>query len=104
MIFLAFLKPIINGKGYDFKEVQISEEKRLDILIVIAGHQYVVELKIWRGQKAHEKGKQQLYEYLKIKALDKGWLIIFDFTQKGSKKWKTEKTTIFEKKIFAVWV
>jgi len=27
LIFLAFLKPIINGKEYDFKEVQISEEK-----------------------------------------------------------------------------
>lgn len=33
LLFLAFIKPIINGQGFDFKEVQISEEKRLDVTI-----------------------------------------------------------------------
>ena len=33
LLFLAFIKPIINGKGFDFKEVQISEEKRLDVVV-----------------------------------------------------------------------
>lgn len=33
LVFLAFLKPIINGKGFDFKEVQISQEKRLDVVV-----------------------------------------------------------------------
>ncbi|WP_250631597.1 ATP-binding protein [Rhodoflexus caldus] len=33
LIFLAFLKPIINGQGHDFKEVETSEEKRLDIVV-----------------------------------------------------------------------
>ena len=28
LIFLAFIKPIINGVGYDFKETQISDERR----------------------------------------------------------------------------
>ncbi|WP_246615318.1 hypothetical protein [Clostridium thailandense] len=28
LLFLAFIKPIINGVGFDFKEVQISEEKQ----------------------------------------------------------------------------
>ena len=32
LLFLAFIKPIINGTGFDFKEVQISEEKRLDVI------------------------------------------------------------------------
>ena len=34
LLFLAFIKPIINGTGFDFKEVQISEEKRLDLVII----------------------------------------------------------------------
>jgi hypothetical protein len=34
LIFLAFLKPIINGQGFDFKVVQISQEKRLDLVII----------------------------------------------------------------------
>ena len=33
LVFLAFIKPIINGAGYDFKEPQISEERRLDVAI-----------------------------------------------------------------------
>ena len=33
MLFLSFLTPIINGIGFAFKEVQISEEKRLDVVI-----------------------------------------------------------------------
>lgn len=28
LLFLAFIKPIINGTGFDFKEVKVSEEKR----------------------------------------------------------------------------
>ena len=31
LLFLAFLKPIINGDGYDFKEVTISKENQMDI-------------------------------------------------------------------------
>lgn len=50
LIFLAFIKPIINGRGFDFKEVQISEEKRLDIVITYMNKQYVIELKIWHGE------------------------------------------------------
>jgi hypothetical protein len=30
LVFLAFLKPILNGHGHAFKEPQTSEEKRLD--------------------------------------------------------------------------
>ena len=31
LVFFAFLKPILNGWGFAFKEPQISEEKRLDV-------------------------------------------------------------------------
>lgn len=33
LVFLAFLRSIINGAGYDFKEAQISEERRLDVIL-----------------------------------------------------------------------
>ena len=64
LVFLAFLKPIINGSGYDFKEPQISDEKRLDVVITHLNNKYVAELKLWRGPKAHEKGLVQLWDYL----------------------------------------
>ena len=55
LVFLAFLKPIINGIGYDFKEVQVSEEKRLDVVITYERKKYLIELKMWRGKEAHRR-------------------------------------------------
>ena len=102
LIFLAFLKPILNGAGYDFKEVQISEERRLDVTITYYEHKYVAELKIWRGDKAHKEGLKQLVEYLDRLNLNKGYLIIFDHSE--AKEWTIKRIRTKGKKIFAVWV
>jgi hypothetical protein len=64
LLFLAFLSPIINGTGFAFKEVKGGEEKRFDIVITYEKKMYILELKIWRGDKYHEKGLVQLGEYL----------------------------------------
>jgi hypothetical protein len=104
LIFLAFIKPIINGRGYDFKEVQVSEEKRIDVLVIFDHQKFVVELKVWRGKEAHQRGIKQLCDYLDKMSIDNGYLIIFDFTKKGKKEFKQEKITSENKEIFAVWV
>ncbi|MCR3761295.1 AAA-like domain-containing protein [Clostridium felsineum] len=102
LLFLAFVKPIINGIGFDFKEVQISEEKRLDLVITYNTFKYIVELKIWRGKEYHEKGIRQLCDYLNINGLDYGFLVIFNFNK--NKEYKEETIEIDEKKILAVYV
>jgi AAA-like domain len=102
LVFLAFLKPIINGSGYDFKEPQVSEEKRLDVVITYLKDKFVAELKLWRGQKAHEKGLLQLTDYLDRQALNEGFLIIFDHSE--VKNWQSEWLKVAGKKIFAIWV
>jgi hypothetical protein len=102
LVFLAFLKPIINGNGYDFKETQISEEKRLDVVITYLHQKFIVELKRWYGQKAHEEGLQQLSDYLDRQNLKSGFLLIFDHAE--VKKWHSEWIDFDNKKIFAVWV
>jgi hypothetical protein len=68
--FLAFIKPIINGRAFDFKEMQISQEKRLDVVITYLEQKYIVELKIWRGKKYHKDGLKQLADYLDKEELD----------------------------------
>lgn len=102
LVFLAFLKPIINGSGYDFKEPQVSEEKRLDVAITYLHQKFVAELKLWYGPKAHEKGLVQLADYLNIQALNEGYLLIFDHSE--VKNWHSEWIEAHGKKIFAVWV
>ena len=102
LIFLAFIKPIINGTGFDFKEVQISEEKRLDVVITYNNFKYIIEMKIWRGLKYHEDGVKQLCDYLDIHDLNKGYLLIFNFNK--NKEFKEERVNVEGKDIFQVYV
>jgi hypothetical protein len=100
IIFLAFLRPIINGAGHEFKEPQISEEKRLDVVIAFHQHQYVIEMKIWHGEVAHQNGLKQLADYLDRQGLDIGHLLIFDHSKQ--KNWKKDWVEVEGKRIF--WV
>ncbi len=102
LIFLSFLKPIINGKGFDFKEPNIGEERRMDIVITYYDKRYVLELKIWRGEAYHQAGLQQLSDYLDLYGLEKGYLLIFNFNK--NKEYKEETITFKNKEIFTVWV
>lgn len=103
LVFLAFIKPIINQRGFDFKEVQISEEKRLDIVITYMNSKYIVELKKWYSEEYHKKGIVQLADYLERQNQEKGYLLIFD-SRIRKKEWKQEKICSHDKEIFAVYV
>jgi len=74
----------------------------LDIAITFYQHKYVIELKVWRGKKAHATGLNQLADYLDKQGLDTGYLVIFD--QRVKKSWHKEWVTVDNKRIFAVWV
>ncbi|WP_234117507.1 AAA family ATPase [Clostridium hydrogenum] len=102
LLFIAFIKPIINGVGFDFKEVQVSEEKRLDLIITYNNFKYIIELKIWRGEKYHENGINQLCNYLDIHNLNKGYLVVFNFNK--NKEYKEELICKNQKEIFSVFV
>lgn len=98
LIFLAFLRPILNGSGFEFKEPQISDEKRLDVVITYNQFKYIAELKLWYGAAAHEKGLKQLAGYLERQNLDVGYLLIFDHSKK--KTWKKDWIEVNGKRIF----
>ncbi len=102
LLFLSFLKPIINGKGFEFKEPAVADERRMDLVITYHNTRYVIELKRWYGSKAHQKGLRQLSDYLDIYSLKQGYLLIYDFRK--SKEYKQAQITFDDKQIFAVWV
>jgi AAA-like domain len=101
LLFLAFLKPVLNGHGYALKEPQISDEKRLDVFVAYHERRYVVELKLWYGQQAHENGLDQLTAYLDSMGLEEGYLLIFD--HRKTKQWADKEVVWKGKKIFIVW-
>lgn len=82
LLFLSFLKPIINGTGNYYVEPQTRGNRRMDLIVNYNNEEFVVELKIWRGEKYEENGKNQLTDYLAIRGLEEGYLVSFDFSKK----------------------
>lgn len=58
--FMLFLKPIINGVGNSYVEPETRNRERMDLVIDYRGEQFIVELKVWRGNAYHERGEEQL--------------------------------------------
>lgn len=77
-------------------------QKRLDIVVTYNKFKYIIELKVWNGEKYHERGKKQLKEYLDIHNLNKGYLLVFNFNKK--KEYKSSRYNIDDKEIFEVFV
>lgn len=80
----------------------ISDERRLDVIITYLQYRYLAELKIWRGEVAHQEGLAQLADYIDRLALNEGYLVIFDHAK--IKSWKNEWLTVNDKRVFAIWV
>ena len=80
--FLLYLRPIINGTGNYYIEAQTRDERRTDVIVDYLGEQFVIELKIWRGNEYNERGERQLADYLDYYHKDKGYLLSFNFNQK----------------------
>lgn len=80
--FLLYLKPIINGVGNYYIEARTRDMERTDVIVDYRGEQFVIELKIWRGNAYHERGEKQLWDYLDYYHLKKGYMLSFNFNKK----------------------
>ena len=80
-VFLTYLRPIINGIGSYHIEEQTRDHERMDVVIDYLGQQYVIELKIWRGNAYNERGEEQLCRYLEYFDLQEGYLLSFCFNK-----------------------
>ncbi|MCQ2194947.1 MAG: AAA-like domain-containing protein, partial [Paludibacteraceae bacterium] len=93
LLFLCFLKPIINGSGFYYVEPQTRNDGRMDIVVTYGGEEFIIELKIWRGMKYETKGEDQVSEYANVRGLKKAYLITFSFLKEKvvqvEPEWKT---------------
>ncbi|HBY21676.1 MAG TPA: AAA family ATPase [Clostridiales bacterium] len=102
LLFLCFIRPIINGTGFYYVEPQTRQDNRMDVVITYNKKQYIIELKIWHGKSQEEKGLEQVVRYLDSQNEDKGYLVLFSFNKK--KEYTREWIEIKEKWIFEVVV
>ncbi|MEA2012310.1 MAG: AAA family ATPase [Verrucomicrobiota bacterium] len=102
MLLMSFFRPIINGKGFMFKENVTSEDRKMDLVITYNDKRYVIELKIWYGEKYLSDGIEQLCEYLDSYNLDEGHILIYNFNK--NKKYEIKQVENCRKDITAVFV
>ena len=81
LLFLTFLKPIINGIGFYYVEPQTRDNRRMDLVVNYDRQEFIIELKIWRGEKYEISGRDQLSDYLAARGMDEGYLVTFDFSK-----------------------
>ncbi|MYA70006.1 hypothetical protein F4009_21900 [Candidatus Poribacteria bacterium] len=72
-----------------FLEVQTGRG-RMDLLITYNQHKYIVETKIWEGDRYYQAGKKQLAAYLKLEGTQKGYYVVFDHRNNPTPRVETE--------------
>lgn len=77
LLFLAFLRPIINGTGHYAVEPQTRQNMRMDIQVFYGNESFIIELKLWKGSAYEKKGYDQLADYLDANDMKRGYLISF---------------------------
>ena len=103
IIFLSYLKPIINGQGFYTIESALTDDRRMDLVVIVGKERFVLELKTWKGILYNEQGVEQLLGYMDKLNEEKGYLLTFDFRKKPEivePHWRDEG----EKKVFEVRV
>ncbi len=98
MLFLMFLKPIINGTGFSFKEVQTSAERRLDIVVIFLDEKFIIEVKLWYGDEYHKQGIEQIKDYMQREGCKEGYMVIM------SKNKNKKFTATDEDGLFTIWL
>ncbi len=86
LLFLGFLRPIINGTGHYAVEPQTRKNTRMDVQIFYGREEFIVELKCWRGGAYERKGYDQLADYLEARGLHQGYMISFCRNKKRPKE------------------
>jgi hypothetical protein len=104
LVFLSYLKPLINGQGFYHIESQFTDLRRMDIIVDFGRDQFIVELKLWHGEKYKQEAYKQLLDYMNSKKAETGYLLTFDFRKNVNKQTQAEWAEIEGKKIFDVVV
>ena len=76
-------------RGVMYLEVQTGRG-RMDLVISHNGQKYIVETKIWEGQRPYEAAKKQLAAYLKLEGVSEGYYVVFDHRTEPEPRAETE--------------
>lgn len=93
----------INGVGNYYCEAETRDLTRTDVIVDYHGQQFVVEMKIWRGESYNERGEKQLVEYLDYYHLTTGYMLSSCFNkskQPGLREVNIDDRRIYEATVY----
>jgi hypothetical protein len=101
MLFLSYIAPLLNGDGFYHIESQLSDLRRMDIVVDYNREQFIIELKLWHGEAGRTAAYEQLAGYLRSKGATRGYLVTFDLRKSAHRepceKWvDQDNTRIFD--------
>ena len=89
-LLLAYLDQFVKIIG-GFMHIEVQTGRgRMDIIITHNQQKYIVETKIWRGDRRYQAGKRQLVAYLRSEGVTEGNYIVFDHREKPEPHVETE--------------
>ena len=77
-------------RGDMYLEVQTGRG-RMDLIILHNGQKYIVETKIWEGERRYQAGKKQLAAYLTLEGAREGYYVVFDHRAAPEPRVETER-------------
>ena len=89
-LLLAYLDAFVRRIGGMMHIEAQTGRGRMDILITHNRQKYIVETKVWRGEKRYQTGKQQLAAYLKLEGVAEGYYVVFDHRKEAEPRVETE--------------
>ena len=89
-LLLAYLDHFVKIIG-GFMHIEVQTGRgRMDIIITYNQQKYIIETKIWRGDRRYQAGKKQLAVYLKSERTMEGYYIVFDHREEPEPRVETE--------------
>ena len=86
----AYLDQFVSlTRGVMYLEVQTGRG-RMDLVIFHNTQKYIVETKIWEGNRRYQAGKAQLAAYLKLEGATEGYYVVFDHRAEPEPRVETE--------------
>ena len=104
LLFMSFLTPLLNGQGFIHIETGLTDLRRMDLVVDFEKEQFIVELKIWRGDVAKDRAYEQLLGYMETKNANEGYLLTFDFRKNKTEEYNAEWVKVGSRRVFDVVV
>ena len=89
-LLLAYLDQFVKDVG-GFMHIEVQTGRgRMDIIITHNQRKYIIETKIWRGERRYQAGKKQLAAYLRAEGVTEGYYVVFDHREEPEPREETE--------------